>query len=100
MSPQADKPQLLPNDIVGDTRRVTLISIDPTTGNDKSIIGEAWQDADGSLRGTGLAAVMFFEPVSMAKYRMASIARDVSPLSVFYARISRSSFIRAELVKK
>jgi hypothetical protein len=100
MAPQADKPQLLPDDIVGDTRRVRLISIDPTTGDDKSIVGEAWQDADGSLRGTGIASVMFFEPVAMAKYRMASIAKDISPLSVFYARISRSSFIRVELVQK
>lgn len=100
MAQQLDRPQLLPDDIVGDTRRVKLISIDPTTGDDKSVVGEAWQDADGSLRGTGIAAVMFFEPVSMAKYRMASIAKDISPLSVFYARVSRSSFIRAELVKK
>jgi len=100
MSAQADKPQLLPDDIVGDGRRIRLISIDPSTGDDKSIIGEAWQDADGRLRGTGIAAVMLFEPVSMAKYRMASIAKDISPLSVFYARVSRSSFIRAELVEK
>jgi hypothetical protein len=100
MIEQADLPQLLPDDVVGDARRIRMISIDPATGDDMSIVGEAWQDADGSLRGTGIAAVMLFEPVSQSKYRMTSIAKDISPLSVFYARISRSSFIRAELVKK
>jgi hypothetical protein len=100
MAKQANKAQLLPDDIVGDPRRIRLISIDPATGGDKSIVGEAWQGADGSLRGTGIAAVMLFEPVSLTKYRAASISKDISPLSVFYARVSRSSFIRAELVKK
>jgi hypothetical protein len=100
MAPKVDKPSLLPDDIVGDARRIRMISIDPATGDDKSIVGEAWQDATGKLHGTGIAGVMLFEPVSMAKYRMASIAKDLSPLSIFYSRIARSSFIRVELVKK
>lgn len=100
MASQADKPLLLPDDIVGDARRIRMISIDPSTGDDKSIVGEVWQDADGKLRGTGIAAVMLFEPSSLAKYRMASVAKDLSPLSIFYSRIARSSFIRVELVKK
>jgi hypothetical protein len=97
--PDGDPPGL-PDDIVGDSRRIRLISIDPTTGRDKSMVGEAWQDPDGSLRGTGIAAVMLFEPLSNEKYRQASVAKDVSPLSVLYARLARSSFIRVELVEK
>jgi hypothetical protein len=93
-------PPGLPDDIVGDPRRIRLISIDPTTGRDKSMVGEAWQEPDGSLRGTGIAAVMLFEPLSLQKYREASVAKDVSPLSVLYARLARSSFIRVELVEK
>ena len=100
MPAQSDRPLLLPSDVVGDDRRIRLISIDPATGDGKSIVGEAWQDADGHLRGTGIAGVMLFEPVSLAKYHMASIAKDLSPLSILYARIARSSFIRVELVKK
>lgn len=95
-----DKPQLLPNDVVGDTRRLRLISIDPSTGKDKSIVGEVWQEADGTLRGTGVAAVMLYEPASVDKFRTASVAADLSPLSLFYARIARTSFIRAEVLDK
>lgn len=92
------KPQLLPDDVVGDTRKIRLISIDPSTGKDKSIVGEAWQDADGNLHGTGVAAVMLFDPVSADKYRTASVAADMSPLSIFYARIARTSFMRVEIM--
>lgn len=100
MDMQPNKPQLLPDDVVGDTRRLRLISIDPASGKDKSLVGEVWQDPTGNLHGTGIAAVMLYEPVAAAKYRMASVAEDLSPLTVFYTRISRSSFIRAELVSK
>ena len=100
MQSNANIAQKLPDDIVGDDRRVTLTSIDPTTGKQKSIVGEAWQDADGKLKGTGIAAAMLFEPTSQEKYRSMSIAKDMSPLMVFFSRISRSSFIKAELVKK
>jgi len=100
MEAPVEDPPKLPDDIVGDSRRIRLISIDPATGRDKSIVGEAWQDPDGTLRGTGIAAVMLFEPLSVQKFHQASVARDVSPLTVMYARIARSSFIRVELVEK
>jgi hypothetical protein len=100
MEANVEAPPQLPDDIVGDSRRIRLISIDPATGRDKSIVGEAWQDPDGTLRGTGVAAVMLFEPLSVMKFQQASVARDVSPLTVLYARIARSSFIRVELVEK
>jgi len=83
---------------VGDARRVKMISLDPANGKDKSIVGEAWQDADGVLHGTGIAAVMFYEALSLAQYSSVAIAKDISPLSVFLARIARSSLIRIELV--
>lgn len=100
MDTKPPNPKLLPTDIVGDSRRIRLISISPSTGDDKSIVGEAWQDANGELRGTGIAAVMLFEPLSMDKYRAASVASDLSPLSIFYARVARTSFIRAEFIKQ
>lgn len=100
METTVEDPPQLPDDVVGDERRIRLISIDPTTGQDKSIVGEAWQDPDGTLRGTGIAAVMLYEPLSAQKFRQASVAKDISPLSVLYARIARSSFIRVELIKK
>jgi hypothetical protein len=100
MEPTAEDPPKLPYDIVGDERRIRLISIDPTTGRDKSIVGEAWQDVEGNLHGTGIAAVMLYEPLSVQKFRQASVAKDISPLSVLYARIARSSFIRVEIIKK
>ena len=93
------KPQLLPDDIVGDSRKIRLISIDPSTGNDRSIVGEAWQDADGNLHGTGVAAVMLFDPAAASKYRTASVAADLSPLSILYARIARTSFMRVEITE-
>jgi hypothetical protein len=93
------KPQLLPDDVVGDTRRIRIVSIDPSTGKDRSIVGEAWQDADGNLHGTGVAAVMLFQPVAQDKYRTASVAADLSPLSILYARIARTSFLRVEIIE-
>ena len=98
MANNIDDPTLLPDDIVGDSRKIRLISIDPGTGDDKSVVGEVWQDDNGNLHGTGIAAVMLFEPISAAKYRMASVAKDLSPLTAFYSRIARSPFIRAELI--
>jgi len=91
--------ELQPEDIVGDERRLRIYSVDPGTGDDHSIVGEVWQAEDGGLHGTGVAAVMLFEPVSSARYRMSSIAADMSPLAVFYARISRSPFLRSEVIE-
>lgn len=87
------------DDFVGDDRRLRLVSINPVTGDDRAEVGEVWQDEEGSLHGTGLAAVMLFEPVTMARYRSASLAVDLSPLTVFYVRMARSPFMRAEFVE-
>ena len=92
VGPQAD-------DFVGDDRRLRLVSIDPVTGEDRAEVGEVWQDEEGVLYGTGLAAVMLFEPTAAIKYRSASIAVDLSPLTVFYVRMARSPFLRAEFVE-
>lgn len=99
MEKHKEKPPLLPNDIVGDTRKIRLVSIDPSTGKDKSIVGEVWQDPEGNLHGTGVCAVMLYEPISKDKYRIASIGSDMSPLSVFHARIARTAFIRVEVIQ-
>lgn len=88
------------NDVVGDARRLRLISVDPGTGTDGVVVGEVWQDESGELQGSGVAAVMLFEPVTMARYRLSSVTVDMSPLSVFYARISGSPFMRAEVVEE
>lgn len=92
VGPQAD-------DFVGDDRRLRLVSIDPVTGEDRAEVGEVWQDEDGVLHGTGVAAVMLFEPTAAVRYRSASMAIDLSPLTVFYARMARSPFLRAEFVE-
>jgi len=91
--------ELQPDDIVGDERRLRIYSVDPGTGSDHSVVGEVWQAEDGGLYGTGVAAVMLFEPVSSARYHMSSIAADMSPLAVFHARISRSPFLRSEVIE-
>lgn len=87
------------DDFVGDERRLRLVSINPVTGEEHSEVGEVWQDDEGVLHGTGLAAVMLFEPMSVVKYRSASLAVDLSPLTVFYTRMARSPFMRAEFVE-
>lgn len=90
--------ELQPGDIVGDDRRLRLYSVSPGTGDDCHVVGEVWQDGEGKLHGSGIAAVMLFEPVTVSRYLMASITSDMSPLSMFYARITRSPFLRAEVV--
>ncbi|MHC4929769.1 MAG: hypothetical protein ACYTFU_08840 [Planctomycetota bacterium] len=94
-SPEAE---LQPEDIVGDRRKLMLYSVSPGTGDDSAAVGDVWQADDGQLHGTGMAAVMLFEPLSAARYQMVSVGADMSPLAVFYARICRSPFIRAEVV--
>lgn len=87
------------DDFVGDARRLRLVCIDPVTGEDHAVVGEVWQEEGGVLQGTGLASMMLFEPVSKARYQSASLGVDMSPLTVFYARMARSSFLRAEFVE-
>jgi hypothetical protein len=86
-------------DIVGDTRRLRIVSIDPVGGGEMSVVGEAWQDEAGVLHGSGIVAIMLFELASVVKYRSASVELDVSPLTILYSRIARSAFLRAEFVK-
>jgi len=94
-SPEAE---LQPGDIVGDERKLRLYSVSPGTGDDSAVVGEVWQSEDGQLHGTGAAAVMLFEPAAAARYQMISVGADMSPLAVFYVRICRSPFLRAEVL--
>lgn len=86
-------------DLIGDKRRVRIIATDPITGENRAVVGEAWQADDGMLHGTGVAAAMFFEPMEAARYKGASLAVDVSPLAAFYGRLARSPFFHAEFVE-
>ena len=92
--------ELQAGDVVGDNRKIRLLSVDPGSGGDGFVIGEVWQDDDGELQGSGVAAVMLFEPLSSARYRLASVTADMSPLAMFYARVSSSPFMRAEVVEE
>jgi hypothetical protein len=85
-------------DIVGDSRRLRIISIDPMTGEDSVLAGEAWQSESGKLNGSGIAAVMLFEPMAAVRYERISVALNISPLAALHARIARSVFMRAEMV--
>lgn len=96
---QDDYSGLRATDIVGDSRHLRIISIDPSGGGETAIVGEAWQDETGVLHGSGIVAVMLFELAAVVKYRSASIELDVSPLTILYSRIARSPFLRAEFVK-
>lgn len=91
--------ELQADDIVGDDRRLKIYSVNPGTGDGGELVGEVWQGEEGDLHGIGLTAVLLFEPVSMARYKMSSIGADASPLTVFHSRISRSPFLRAEVVE-
>ena len=86
-------------DFVGDDRRLRVISIDPGTGKDRAIVGEAWQDDSGKLHGRGIVAIMLFEPMSAARYMRASVGLDLSPLTMLYARIARSPLFRVEFTE-
>ncbi len=86
------------NDIVGDNRRMSASSLSSDFDVSGVGLGEAWQDDDGNLHGTGLMAVMLFEPAMRQRYRSMSIGLDVSPLTILAKRLSRGSFLRARLV--
>ena len=82
---------------VGDDRKMSVISLNPSTGHDRAIVGEAWQDADGELHGRGVVAAMLFEVQARSRYKVVSLAKEVSPLMVLYSRIERSPLFRAEI---
>ena len=92
-------------DVVGDDRRLRIVAVDPHSGQDVGVVGEAWQgdgmgsSEKGRLYGTGIAAVMLYEPSAHYRHRNASLTVDQSPLTILYARVARSPFFRAELVE-
>ncbi len=93
--PESDQPQ----DLVGDSRVVRIFSIHPAAPESCVEVGDVWQGDDGTLHGSGLAAVMLFEPGHLIRYRSASLAMDVSPLTVFFQRMFRSSFFLPEFME-
>ncbi len=86
-------------DIVGDSRVVRIFSIHPAAPESCVEVGDVWQGEEGTLHGSGMAAVMLFEPSSLIRYKSASLAMDVSPLTVFYHRLFRSSFFLPEFIE-
>lgn len=88
----------LQTDVVGDKRRLRafVLPVDYASGGEVPV-GEAWQDANGDLFGTGLLAAILYEPIAKQRYKSASIAFDISPLQLLYQRLARSSFLRIEL---
>lgn len=93
--PESEQPQ----DIVGDSRVVRIFSIHPAAPESCVEVGDVWQGEDGTLHGSGMAAVMLFEPSSLIRYKSASLMMDVSPLTVFYHRLFRSSFFLPEFME-
>lgn len=88
---------LPPDMAVGDARRFKVYKLSSNyLPEDDTEIGEAWQDEDGKLYGTGICAVMLFEPLSQGLYYSCSIGLDESPLSVLAMRISMSNFAKIE----
>lgn len=88
-----------PQDFVGDSRVVRIFSIHPSAPESCVEVGDVWQGEDGTLYGSGMAAMLLFEPSTITRYKSASLMMDVSPLSVFYQRIFRSSFLLPEFME-
>lgn len=86
-----------PQGVVGDSRRLKAIGLSADYSPGGVVLGDAWQDQDGELHGTGIFAVMLFEPSARMLYKNSSISFDMSPLELLYMRLSRSSFVRVEL---
>jgi hypothetical protein len=77
------------DDIVGDKRTLQINCVLPSKDK-KSDLGQAWQDPAGNLAGTGLPAVMLYEPEMVMRYRQAAHAADVSSLTIMFGRIANS----------
>lgn len=84
-------------DVVGDSRRMEATFLSPDMDQWSVGLGEAWQNSDGELSGTGLLAIMLFEPTAKQRYRSMSIGLDVSPLTILAKRLARGTFLRAKL---
>lgn len=85
--------------VVGEARRVKIYGLDVNylPGNSGDIpIGEAWQDDNGGLHGSGLCRAMLFEPFANRMHINAATGLDTSPLAVFAYRLSLSPFVRVE----
>jgi len=87
------------DDLVGDSRRLYVYGLRPDYDPGNVLLGESWQDEEGALHGSGMLAVMLFEPSSRDRYANASIARDLSPLAVLEKRLGRSTLFRTDLVE-
>lgn len=86
------------DDVLGDARVLEVYSLD---GDSVShLIGKGWQDQAGNLHGTGLIAVMLFEPECRVRYRQAAHAQDLSPLNILYNRICTNLLYRVRLVSE
>lgn len=83
---------------VGDSRRLEVFGLKPDLEPGRTKFGEAWQEEDGSLQGTGMLAVMLFESVAKQRYLSASLARDLSPLAVLEKRLARASWFNTDFV--
>ena len=81
--------------VVGEERRLKVYGLTNNYFEDMPI-GEAWQDENGELHGTGLCHAMLFEPFSIRMHMNAAAGLDTSPLAVFAYRISLSPFVRVE----
>lgn len=86
--------------IVGDKRVISVYSVDSSYRAIGPCIGTAWQANDGRLNGTGVLAVMLFEPSSLAMYENFAGGLDVSPLAILYRRLAGSSFLYTEISEK
>lgn len=81
--------------VVGEERRIRVYGLAPSY-LDSVPIGEAWQDENGELHGTGLCRTMLFEPFANRMYTSSAAGLDTSPLAVFAFRLSMSPFVRIE----
>lgn len=89
-----------PGDIVGDKRKLRVFAVNLEFDGSNAMLGEAWQDEHGNLFGTGILAIMLFEPISKAKYINASVRLDVSPLTLLCKRMSQSGFMKTVLAEE
>jgi hypothetical protein len=83
--------------VVGDTRKLIVHRVSTSYYLfDDVVIGEAWQDENGTLCGIGICEMMLFEPLYVTMYNNSSIGIDQSPLSILALRLSMSPFVRLE----
>jgi hypothetical protein len=84
---------------VGDSRHLMVYALRPDYEPGEAPLGDAWQDDAGQIQGSGMVAVMLFEPQAKQRYLNASLARDLSPLAILEKRLARASWFRTELLE-